>query len=240
MEMDNVWYQTEREINKNDLLRINALESEEGVNWSEIETLLDQYNYVVKEWQRIAFLIESGNLTTAEMELSACPSGLDQYCDLFTQVIEMQTDMDPGGLSQEVISSLSNLAQDEESGLGCIASGILEFWGAPEYIEPIDLPTGATKRAEWQNIEIQELTVMKSMPNPVSDLFQIAYLLPDGCLTAYINIFDSQGKLIKEFNAITGRGIIEMDASNLAAGIYNYELKVDDIVIAKEKISIVH
>jgi hypothetical protein len=76
----------------------------------------------------------------------------------------------------------------------------------------------------------------QNIPNPFNHRTTIGYQLPQKFSSAQIVITDNNGKAIKSVN-ITGisKGIINIDASTLASGAYNYALYADGRFIASKQ-----
>ncbi len=84
----------------------------------------------------------------------------------------------------------------------------------------------------------QKLTVLSSaslqqnIPNPFSNTTTINYTLPQNSSSAKIIITDKSGKTLKEINISgNGKGSVQVDASTLSSGAYNYSLYVDGKLI---------
>jgi trimeric autotransporter adhesin len=76
---------------------------------------------------------------------------------------------------------------------------------------------------------VSNATLDQNVPNPVKNRTAIGYNLPDHFSNAQIQITDAAGKLLKRITlpSGTGRGVLNLDAYNLAAGTYHYILLVD-------------
>lgn len=105
------------------------------------------------------------------------------------------------------------------------------------------------KQIEALKEEVQELKLssntltdgsnFNNYPNPFNNETKIDLSVPSGTKHASINIFDSNGNLIKEIK-IKDRGntTITFSASNLSAGVYSYALIADNKVINTNKMII--
>ena len=68
----------------------------------------------------------------------------------------------------------------------------------------------------------------------------IKYNLPQKFINAQIVIADINGKLLKQVNVTTGgKGTVNIDATALSAGTYNYSLIVDGRVITSKQMVLV-
>ena len=81
----------------------------------------------------------------------------------------------------------------------------------------------------------------QNTPNPFSGSTQIAYIVPSNANSAQINIFDMRGKLIKEVDVQhTGEGRLTINATEIPAGTYSYQLQIDGKVVDNKKMVIAH
>ena len=86
-----------------------------------------------------------------------------------------------------------------------------------------------------------ELSVMsgaslqQNIPNPFNNTTTINYTLPqsrNGGTSAKIIITDKSGKVLKDVNLYAqGKGSLQIDASTLSAGAYQYSLYADGRLI---------
>ena len=80
---------------------------------------------------------------------------------------------------------------------------------------------------------------LDNYPNPFTGATTIRYNLPAGFKAAQINITDNNGKTIKQVQLSTaGTGTVNIDASTLTSGTYNYSLVVDGKVLASKKMTV--
>jgi hypothetical protein len=78
-------------------------------------------------------------------------------------------------------------------------------------------------------------------PNPFTGATTIHYSLPAGFRTAQIVIRDNSGKAIKQVSLNTaGSGTVNIDASTISSGTYNYSLVVDGKVIENRMMIVAH
>lgn len=76
----------------------------------------------------------------------------------------------------------------------------------------------------------------QNIPNPFANSTTIKYSLPQKFTTAQIRITDKSGKTLKTLNITgTGRGTINVDASILSSGAYNYSLFVDSRLVGTKQ-----
>ena len=85
------------------------------------------------------------------------------------------------------------------------------------------IPLNSYSVAITDNISLQQ-----NIPNPFNNATSISYTLPQRFTSAQIVITDKNGKTLKSITIQgSGKGIINVDASTLASGAYQYSLIVD-------------
>jgi hypothetical protein len=81
----------------------------------------------------------------------------------------------------------------------------------------------------------------QNIPNPFANTTIIPYTLPQKFSSAQIIITDKNGKALKQVNlpagrqGVSGKGSLNVDASMLSAGAYNYSLYVDGRLIGSKQ-----
>jgi hypothetical protein len=87
-----------------------------------------------------------------------------------------------------------------------------------------------------QIISLSGVSLEQNIPNPFTNTTIIGYSLPNQFTSAQIVITDKNGKTLKTINISgTGKGQVNVDASILASGAYNYALYVDGKFIASKQ-----
>jgi hypothetical protein len=91
-------------------------------------------------------------------------------------------------------------------------------------------------------IMLTNASIGQNSPNPFAGTTSIRYNLPAGFKVAQIVIKDNNGKTIKQvqLSTTTGEGTVNIDASTLGSGTYNYTLLVDGKVIENKKMIVAH
>ncbi|MBL7748553.1 MAG: tail fiber domain-containing protein [Chitinophagaceae bacterium] len=85
--------------------------------------------------------------------------------------------------------------------------------------------------------ELSKFSLAQNTPNPFSSSTTIRYTLPDGVRNAVIAVFDLNGKMLLQFNGLTGRSQVEINGNSLQSGMYIYSLLADgQEVISKRMI----
>jgi hypothetical protein len=78
------------------------------------------------------------------------------------------------------------------------------------------------------NTFLTDASFEQNVPNPVANSTSIGYNIPSIFSSAQIIITDKTGKTIKQLSiSAKGKGVINVDASALSPGTYNYALVVD-------------
>lgn len=88
-------------------------------------------------------------------------------------------------------------------------------------------------RDKLKTINLSAASLEENIPNPFNSLTTIHYILPQTFSSAKIIITDKSGKTLKEAGvAGVGRGTLNVDASTLSSGAYQYSLYVDGRLIS--------
>lgn len=76
----------------------------------------------------------------------------------------------------------------------------------------------------------------QNRPNPFNGVTKVDYNIPTNAVNAEINIFNVEGKLMKTVTvAHTGIGVLTINASEIPAGTYSYQLVVDGQIVDAKK-----
>jgi hypothetical protein len=74
-------------------------------------------------------------------------------------------------------------------------------------------------------------TLAQNVPNPFTGKTNIAYYVPETAQQAHIKIANATGVSLFLAEVRLGNGVLEVDATQLAAGTYSYTLMVDGKVV---------
>jgi hypothetical protein len=88
------------------------------------------------------------------------------------------------------------------------------------------------------NTPLSSTHLSEAMPNPVKGSATIQYAIPEGNTRAQLLITDALGRQIKTIQLSTA-GVINVDATSLASGVYNYSLIVDNKTVVTRKMTVV-
>ncbi|MEP6465831.1 MAG: tail fiber domain-containing protein, partial [Parafilimonas sp.] len=101
--------------------------------------------------------------------------------------------------------------------------------------EGVDLSTVNSQQATI-SAQLSNASLAQNVPNPYNHTTSIAYNLPATFSTAQIIVTDNAGKVLKTIIISgQGKGVLNLDASSLAAGAYNYSLYVEGRMIDTKK-----
>jgi hypothetical protein len=86
---------------------------------------------------------------------------------------------------------------------------------------------------------LSDASLEQNTPNPFSNTTSVRYNLPQKFTKAQMIITDKNGKTIKQINiSSAGKGLMNIDATALLSGTYNYSLVVDGKVIGTKQMVI--
>src|SRR6266542_2104156 len=92
--------------------------------------------------------------------------------------------------------------------------------------------TGSNQQA----INLLTASLEQNIPNPFNHTTIINYTLPSKFTTAQIIITDKNGKQLKQLNISgSGKGTVNIDASTLSSGTYNYSLIINGKIISTKQ-----
>src|SRR5436190_23775275 len=74
------------------------------------------------------------------------------------------------------------------------------------------------------NVKLSTAALEQNIPNPLRNNTSIRYNVPADAKAASLVITDMNGKAIKQISLKQGSGVINIDASSINAGTYNYTL----------------
>lgn len=103
-------------------------------------------------------------------------------------------------------------------------------------VEMLENKAGVSSPVSTMNASLSSASLAQNIPNPYNQTTSIQYNLPATFSTAQIVVTDFTGKILKTINISgQGKGILQLDASTFAAGIYNYSLYVNGKIIDTKK-----
>lgn len=81
--------------------------------------------------------------------------------------------------------------------------------------------------------------ITEPMPNPSKDQVKIAFILPEGVSRGELQLFNNNGVRLKTWEVDSRFGYIMLDNSQLAAGMYYYNIVVNGAVSSTQKLLVV-
>lgn len=85
------------------------------------------------------------------------------------------------------------------------------------------------------SVTLTKASLSQNIPNPLNGNTSIRYNVPTGSTSAQLVITDNSGKTVKQMQLVKGAGNINIDASALTSGTYNYSLFVDGKLVESKK-----
>ena len=96
-------------------------------------------------------------------------------------------------------------------------------------------PLAIQKTEEPQNFG----TVSDPIPNPTSGNTKIEYMLPLYVQSGEIDMYDTEGRIVRKYKVTTANTSISIDASELSAGTYYYHLKAGESFTTAKKMLVI-
>jgi hypothetical protein len=96
--------------------------------------------------------------------------------------------------------------------------------------------SGTASTLSSANVAINNASLEQNIPNPFNHSTTINFTLPQKYFSAKILITDKSGKTLKEVNVSgSGKSSLNIDASTLSSGTYQYSLYVDGKLISSKQ-----
>ncbi len=149
-----------------------------------------------------------------------------RYSEFVVPLVKAVQELSKGNNDKdEKIDSLQNRLSNVESELQQLKSLVLQI----QQCSPCAANASSSAAINKQSIVLADAAVLEqNAPNPFNNATTIGYTLPQKFVSAKIIITDKNGSPLKQVNlSAPGKGTINIDASVLAAGTYNYTLYVD-------------
>ncbi len=141
---------------------------------------------------------------------------------------------------QNMINSLQSENDDLKKQFADLKTIILHVQQVQQQCSPCSAASSAsTTSVSTQLVAVSSASLEQNIPNPFSNATSISYTLPQTYSSAKIIITDKLGKTLKEINVSgSGKGSVNVDASTLSNGAYQYSLYVNNKLIdTKQMIS---
>ncbi|MEN9348169.1 MAG: hypothetical protein RLZZ77_1680 [Bacteroidota bacterium] len=223
----------------NSFIRTRINEDEENYYLEEVKELMtgDEINREIKK--KVAILRQENNPTAAATLLAQYNENPDR--DVWKQFMTVLLSIDAAGgyhaATASHIATLETLASSGKEG-NHHASALLEVLTGVKPEEELNLPYGGLKSLKVKD-DVRRPSLVSVYPCPAQGEFYITYVLPTERKSAFINIFDLQGKLVERENITSGYGILSLNAKQFAAGSYIFELELEGHKVDTDKFQIV-
>jgi trimeric autotransporter adhesin len=142
-------------------------------------------------------------------------------------------DYNPNSLFYILVNAVKELSADNDVKNEKIDSLQKYNDNLEQRVAKLEAMMGVTQPVSSANIILNNGTALgQNVPNPFNHSTTIGYTLPQKFNSAQIMITDKNGKTLKAVTVSgAGKGKLNIDASTLAAGAYNYSLIVDGRLI---------
>ncbi len=163
--------------------------------------------------------------------------------------IALGKNMRYGFLAQDVEKVMPELVGTSKKPLSVDKNGVKQYEEVKSvnYVELIPLLTKAiqelqaqvddlkadianmqtTSASQESAMKISGASLEQNSPNPLTNKTSIRYNIPTTATSAQLVITDMNGNTVKQMSLAKGRGSVDVDASVLANGTYNYSLFVN-------------
>jgi len=244
MGMDMVHYSMERDLAKDDLLRLYTIYDNDAPAWDSLLQMRTEYPYCVSQCEDAAVLMEQGDYTAAENVLTGYSESDTARFEMLKVALDMCVNpMDSLGLTLNQIGLLEEIADNEDHRMSMTACMLLEYWHIRncnmDTESPDDLEPRSLRRKNASN-DFGEIKALMAYPNPASESIRVSTMVPPDCLSLVLNVYDSQGKLIGTHNMLSVHGMLELDCSKWQTGTYVMELIGDNIKLGTNNVVVVH
>jgi hypothetical protein len=225
----------------NSYIRTRIIEDEENYYLEEVKELMTGDDIKREIRKKVAILRQENNQSAAASLLAQYEE--DPNSEVWKQYMEVLLSIDAAGgyhaATQAHIATLESLVATGKYGYQQ-ARALLEVLTGVVPEEEYNLPGGG---GGLKSLRVRESVRRPSLvgvyPNPAVGEFYITYVLPTERESAFIRIYDLQGKLVQSENITSGYGILSLNAKVFAAGSYVFELELNGQKVATEKFQIV-
>ncbi len=225
----------------NSYIRTQLTADEENYYLEEVKELMTGDDIKREIRKKVAILLQENNHTEAANLLTQYEEDPDR--EVWKQYMEILLSIDAAGgyhaATTSHITSLETLAETGKYGYQH-ARALLEVLTGVIPEEEYNLPgDGGGLKSLKVRESVRRPSLVGVYPNPAQGEFYITYVLPTERESAFVNIFDLQGKLVQSENITAGYGILSLNAKHFAAGSYVFELELNGQKVATEKFQIV-
>lgn len=244
MGMDLTYHTMERDLAKEDLLRLYTGYDGGEPMWDSILQMPNQFPFCISTCDKAAILMENGNYHDAGHHLNThCEVDSARFAMLQIALDLLQNPDSTAALSTDQQAALQAIADDVTHAMSHTACVILEFWGGPrcertpamlEELEP------RSQKRPKKATEFGDIKALMAFPNPASESIRVSTMLPPDCQTLVLNVYDIQGKIVATENMLSHHGMLELDCAKWSSGNYLMELIGDKIKLGTTQVVVVH
>lgn len=191
-------------------------------------------------------LIENGNYLSAQSAISSISTytnmaaNLKSFYDLYSANLSSGNKYSISIAQKATLSGLAQQCPYEYGPAVYHARAYLKACGdTTEYVNSCEILLSATSNAKLVNINnaVSELPI-SVYPNPAKDKLNITSTLLVGT-TGEVNIYDEVGNKVLTVNFTEGKNSMEVNLSNIAAGVYYYKILVEKQMVKSDKLVII-
>lgn len=234
--------QLEKSIALNSYIRTRIIEDDENYYLEDVNEILTGDDIKKEIRKKVAILRQENKFNDAISLLSTYNE--DNENEVWREYAEVLLSIDVAGgfhaTTNEQIETLESLVTTKKFGYQH-AAALLEIITEQKPEEEYNLPYGNGKSLLSQSItgDLRRPSLVGVYPIPAINDFYITYLLPAERRSAFINIYDLQGKLIRSDNITGGSGFLNLNTSEFAAGNYLFELYLNGQRVGTDKFQII-
>lgn len=209
--------------------------------------ILNSENTVTADQAVLGTLISEEMLQQASEKIGQMQNNsmLDDWLDLNAMLVHFRLDSNTV-FEMDTMQELKVRAWAEDETKPLLASNaqaILRLVYGEEF--PTTTITGTKSsifgQADEDNVSIPDEEFLgANYPNPFSQSTVIPYYMPEESNNGLINIYDCNGKLLKQFTLEKGHNEIELNMQSFPSGLYFYYICLDGTIQQYKKMVLVH
>lgn len=132
----------------------------------------------------------------------------------------------------KAVQELSKMNEDKDAQIAALNERLTK-------LEKLMIQNTSVTGDNLQSATLFSAKLQQNVPNPFNQATTISYQLPQNSKTASMKITDATGQLVKMIALPSkGNGQINIDAAQLASGVYQYTLIADGKIIDSKKMMI--
>jgi len=196
-----------------------------------IEDKSEHIGLIAQEYQKVAPYAVSDYVYAPNKEydnsgvLKSLGSGVERYLSIDASPIRYML-VNAIKEQQSMIDEKQELIDELETRISKLEQLVSESLNANEEINVINV--------ELTKYDVASLE--QNIPNPFIGSTSIHYVIPTDSQKASIKIYDIEGREIRTVNILNkGKGVINIEANNLPASTYTYQLIVDGRIIDSKR-----